>query len=556
MNWKYGGTKRRFTWRRVVAGALILCLAGESGAFACTSVMVGKKATEDGSVLVSYTCDGWYDHRLVVVPGGTHKPGEMTAVNQNVCLQTRPDRPLNKVGEIPQVEKTYAYFHVGYPIMNEKSVVMGEYTWSGRPENENPAGWFMIESLQILGLQRGATAREVIKVMADLAEKYGYADGGEALTIGDKDEVWLFEICGPGPLWTPESGKPGAIWAAARVPDDSYAMGSNRSRIAEIDFGDKENFMYSSNVKTFAQEMDWWKEGEPFVFHKVYNPEPYGSPYYQQRREWRAYSLLSPSVKLAEDSAEQYPLFQKPDKPVKAQDLMALNRDVLQGTRFDATKGEDAGPFGNPVRYAVTRDQKPDNRKSNDWNRTISLFRCSYSFVGQVRGNLPEPLAAVAWFGEDQPITTLYMPVYAGAKKVPESYSIGDRTKFDPKSTWWAFNFVANWAGLRFDAMIRDIKAEQNRLEGKFFAAQPDFEKKTAELYKKDPKKAVSAITDYVNAAMTEVDKSWWALAWNLVGKYSDGYEMSPQGQQITLGYPAEWLKKVGFGDDDAEVKK
>jgi dipeptidase len=216
----------------------------------------------------------------------------------------------------------------------------------------------------------------------------------------------------------------------------------------------------------------------------------------------------------------------------------------------------DAGPFGSPVRYAVTRDQKPEDRKANDWNRTISVFRCSYSFVGQVRDNLPEPLSAVAWFGEDQPITTVYMPVYAGTKKVPDSYSIGSRTKFDPKSTWWAFNFVANWANLRFDAMIRDIRAEQQRLEGKFFAAQPAFEKQTAELYKRDRRRASDAITNYVNAAMTEVDKSWWALAWELVGKYSDGYEMSPEGKQITLGYPTEWLKKVGFGDDDAEIKK
>ena len=545
----------RMKWK-VVALTLALCLTLGSAAFACTSVMVGKKATADGSVLVSYTCDGWYDHRLVVVPGGTHKKGEMVEVNQNVCYQTRPDRPLKKVAEIPQAEKTYTYFHVGYPIMNEKSVVMGEYTWGGREENECQAGIFMIESLQILGLQRGATAREVIKVIGELAEKYGYADGGEALTIGDKDEVWLFEITGPGPLWTSESGKPGAVWAAARIPDDSYAMGSNRSRIAEINFDDKDNFMYSPNVKTFAQEMGWWKEGEPFVFHKLYNPNPYGSPYYQQRREWRAYNLLSPSVKLAEDAAENYPLFQKPDKPVKPQDLMALNRDVLQGTRFDMTTGLDAGPFGSPTRYALTKDQKPEGRKDNDWNRSISLFRCSYSFVGQVRDNLPEPLAAIAWFGEDQPITTVYMPVYAGTTKVPESYMVGDRTKFDQKSTWWAFNFVGNWADLRFNAMIKDIRAEQERLEGKFFAEQADFEKKAAELYKKDPKKGVEMITDHVNAYMTEVDKDWWALAWNLVGKYCDGYEMTPEGKQTSVGYPTEWLEKVGFGKDDAEPKK
>ena len=536
-----------------LAAALTALLAG--AAFACTSVMVGKGATADGSVLVSYTCDGWYDHRLKVVKGGKHKKGEMVPVYQNICYQTRPGKELKKVLEIPEAETTYTYFHVGYPIMNEKSVVMGEYTWGGREENECQAGAFMIEQLQVFGLQRGSTAREVIEVMGALAEKYGYADGGEALTVGDKDEIWLFEITGPGPLWTPESGKPGAIWAAVRCPDDSYGMGSNRSRIAEIDFEDKANFMYSSNVKSFAEEQGWWKEGEPFVFHKLYNPQPYGSPYYQQRREWRAYNLLSPSVTLAEDAAEHYPLFQKPDKPVTPQDLMALCRDVLEGTRFDMTKDPAAGPFGTPTRYAVTKDMKPEDRKGNDWTRSISLFRCSYSFVGQVRDNLPEPLAAVAWFGEDQPITTCYVPIYAGTKQVPASWNTGDRIKFDPNSTWWAFNFVGNWADLNFSAMIGDIRGEQKRLEGKFFAEQAEFEKKAAELYNKNPRKASELITEHVNDYMNQVHKDWWALAWRLVGKYNDGYRITSDKME-PLGYPTDWLKAVGFGDQDAEPKK
>jgi dipeptidase len=549
----------KLDWRvlkRVAAAALILCTPPMAAIADCTTVLVGKKASADGSVMVSYTCDGWYDNRLVVVPGGKHQPGELVDVYQNVCLQTRPDRPLIKAGQIPQASETYTYFHVGYPIMNEKSVVMGEYTWSGREENYNSQGMFWIESLQIMGLQRGATAREAIRQMGSLAETYGYGDGGEALTIGDKNEVWLFEITGPGPLWTPDSGLPGAVWAAVRIPDDSYAMGSNRSRIAEINFNDPENFMYSNSCRDFARDMGWWKDGEPFVFHKIYNPQPYGSPYYQQRREWRVYNLLSPSVKLAEDSAEHYPLFQKPDKPVTPQDLMALCRDVLQDTRFDMTTGPDAGPFGSPTRWAVQSAQKPDDRKSNDWNRTISLFRCSYSFVGQVRDNLPDPLAAVAWFGEDAPLTTVYTPVYAGAQYVPNSWSEGDRAVFDPDSTWWAFNFVANWAELRFNAIYEDIKAEQQRLEGKFFAAQADFERWAADVYRRDPERGLAMITDYTNNAMNEVDRDWWKLAWKLVGKYADGYSTEPTGRQTTLGYPKEWLESVGFGDHDAEPKK
>jgi len=138
----------------------------------------------------------------------------------------------------------------------------------GRDENYCPNGWMMIEQLQVFGLQRAKTAREAIKVMTGLAEKYGYGDGGETLLVIDKNEGWIFDICGPGPLWTPESRKPGAIWVAQRVPDDCITVVANRTRIGTIDWDDKENFMYSSNIKSFAQEMGWWKPGEPFVSTK------------------------------------------------------------------------------------------------------------------------------------------------------------------------------------------------------------------------------------------------------------------------------------------------
>ena len=536
--------------------AALLVFVGSADA--CTVVMAGKKATANGEILVSYTCDGWYDHRLTVVPGKTNAAGAKAPVYYEICHQTQPSKPLKKVGEIPEAAKTYTYFHAGYPLMNEKSVIMGEYTWGGRDENECPTAMMMIEQLEVFGLQRGATAREAIKVMGELAEKYGYADGGEALAVADKDEVWLFEITGPGPLWNQESGKPGAIWAAQRVPDDMYGMGSNRSRIGEINFNDKDNFMYSSNIREFAKDMGWWKQGEKFIFHKIYNPAPYGSPYYQQRREWRAYNLLSPSVKLDPNAKEQYPLFQKPDKLRKVQDLMAVCRDYLEGTRFDLTQGPAAGPFGTPTRYATGKAQKPENRKGNDWDRPISLFRCSYSMIGEIRPNMPEEIAAVLWFGLDQPHTSVYMPVYAGTKSLPKSLNIYDRAKFNQDSTFWAFNFVGNWADLKHSYMIKDIRAKQSELEKGFFSTLPATDKAFMEKYKaKNVKAGTELITKYVNDNVNKVHKEWWDLAWYLVGKYSDGYVIDDKtGKAETVGYPTEWLQQVGFGNNDAEPKK
>ncbi len=522
-----------------------------SAALACSPIGVGKGATVDGSVITSHTCDGWYDNRIQIIPGQTFKDGAMAPVYQEVCHGTRPTKPLIKVLDIPQVKKTYTYFHIGYPFMNEHQLIFGEDTWSGRDELYAKDGAFWIETLEIFGLQRAKTAREAIKVMGELAEKYGYGDGGETLIIADPKELWVFDICGPGMLWSKDSGKPGAIWAARRVPDDHAVICSNRSRIGVIDFDDKENFMYSKNVTDLAKEMKWWTPGTPFNFSKVYNPNPYGSDHYQSIREWRAFSLMAPSKKFElKSQAGDYPFSVKPDKKMNVQDVMAIFRDHLEGTDYDLTKGMAAGPFGNPNRWPTPKDVRPEDKKDKDWPRAISMFRCSYSFVAQARSWLPDPIGGLLWFGEDAPDTTCYVPLYCGVTKVPAGWSQGNRHEFDPNSAWWAFNFVNNWAVLRWDAILKDVNLEQAKWEGDFFAKQADVEAKAQKLYKKDPKQAVSYLTDYSYKSMEKVQKAWWTLAWQLVGKYQDGYVMSPEGKQEKIGYPTWWLKAVGFGED------
>ncbi len=525
---------------------LVLTLFGSS-VLACTTIIVGKDASVDGSVMTTHTCDGSYDARLRIIPGEKFEKGAVAPVYKDLCHATIPGRTVTKVGEIPQVAETYTYFHVGYPFMNEHQVIIGEATFSGNRDCRNPEGIMMIEQLEVFGLQRGKTAREVIKVMGELAEKYGYADGGETLTVIDPDEAWVFEIVGAGPLWTPNSGKPGAVWAARRVPDDHVTVAANRSRIGKLDLNNPDYYMASNNVKSFAEEMGWWEPGEEFLFWKVYNPDPYGAPFYQRRREWRALSLMAPSLNLdpyLDPVNEQYPFSIKPDKKLSVQDIMAIKRDYYEGTQFDMTTGIDAGPFGCPNRYPTPSSVKPEGREGLDWERTISIFRCSYSFVGQARNWLPDPIGAVLWFGEDAPHSTCYIPVYAGITRLPEEYTSGRRDYFDKNSAWWAFDFVSNWADLKFSYMIEDIKAVQQELEGQFFAMQPAIEEAALNLYKTDPDLAVKFITDYsYNTAKNTLDR-WWKLADELVYKYNDGYVNGS-----SVGYPTWWLEEVGFGE-------
>jgi len=333
------------------------------------------------------------------------------------------------------------------------------------------------------------------------------------------------------------------VWASQRIPSDHVSVIANRSRIGEIDLNDPDNFIASENVSSLAKEMDWWKPADgPFIFWKAYCPVPYGQPFYQRRREWRVLSLLAPSLNL-DPNAEHYPLSVKPDKKVSVQDIMAIKRDYYEGTEFDLTKGLAAGPFGCPNRYPTPGKVKPEDRKELDWERAISMFRCSYSFVSQARSWLPDPVGGILWFGEDAPHSTCYIPFYCGITEVPKSFSSGRRDVFDKNSAWWAFNFVSNWADLKYSYMIEDIKTAQNELEGDFFAMQPAVEMAAAELYKKDPALTVKYLTNYSNDCANRAVDKWWKLADELIGKYDDGYV-----DGSSVGYPTWWLEEVDFG--------
>ncbi len=297
-----------------------------------------------------------------------------------------PNLQEHKVGEIPQVEKTFTRYDASYPFMNEKGVIIGETTIGGRRELYSDEGLFDIMELERLALERASTAREAIQIMGEFAEKHGYGDSGECLTVGDAKEVWQFEIFGPG------ATEIGAVWAAKRIPPGEVGVSANVSRITTL--GDDPNFtMYSKNVYDVAEKLGWWKKGEPFLFNRVYGMAGAPRP---NRREWRVLSLLAPSLNLDPWAPEQ-PFSVKPDKKVTVRDLMAIHRDVYEGTPFDQTKNPLAGPFGTPNRWQLARDYKPADSYM-PVERMIAVHQCSYVTVLQARAGMPAWIGSLVWF--------------------------------------------------------------------------------------------------------------------------------------------------------------
>lgn len=519
----------------------------------CTILGVTPGSSVDGSSMTTHTDDSGTDtFHVYMVPAKDHEAGSMRPVLKHTDLgaYAHKNNPIVSPGEIPQVEHTYAYTNASYSFQNEMQVGMGESTVSGRREMRNADGWFDIVELQRIALERASTAREAVQIMGTLAEEYGYYIGGECITVIDPDEVWVFEIYGPGALWKPGSDRPGCVWVAQRVPDGEIFVCANRSRIGEVDLDDTDNFMASPNIFSLAEEMDLWDKdsGEPFKVYETYGYKDYST--YNARREWRVLDLVAPSLEL-DPWMERYPFSVKPDEKINAQDIMAINRDHYEGTEFDLTKGLEAGPFGTPNRYPTPGSQNPEG--SAGWERAISLFRTNFSTVVVARKDMPSWVGGLTWFAYDAPHSSCYFPIYAGITELPESFAKGMRggsyDVFSRESAWWAFNFVSNWADLKYSYMIEDIKAVRDPLEEEFFAVQPTIEKTALDLYEQDPDLARRFLTTYSNSCATRVVDAYWKLASQLVGRYADGYVYGDDEYKVeSVGYPQEWMDAVGFG--------
>jgi dipeptidase len=487
----------------------------------CTSILVGRLASVDGSTMTSHSCDSGTDRTwMTIVPNMKHKSGETAKVYYEPKRVKGPnDTDRLVTGEIPQVAETYAYLNTAYPIMNEHQLAIGETTIGSRRELVSQKGIIDAPELYRLVLERARTAREAIRVADELTKAYGYNDWGECFTFADPKEVWHFEIHGPG------KDKTGAVWAAQRVPDDEIGVSANAGRIRQIDLSNADYFLASANVTSLAEEMGYWsKSGDrPFEFCYAYNPDSRTS-LYCRRREWRVLSLLAPSLRLNPES-ENYPFSVKPDKKVGVADVLAIFRDTYGGTEYDMTrtlttvnrKGETvkspiATPFMTGDLLALLRIKR---------ERTICSPAATYLQITQSRDWLPGPIGGIVWLGYDNPATTPHVPFYIGISQMPASYMVDGRRAFSRDCAWWAFRTVSRLANFRWQDMSKDIEKVWKEAEDSAFANQAKFEEEVLALYQKDPKKARERLTKYSHDLANRAVAAYWKLADDLWLKYS-----------------------------------
>ena len=545
--------------------------------YSCTVIFVGKKATVDGSVIVSHSNDGFYDARLMFIPSADHKPNtklpiyyssqamgylpEFKGVPYRDYVNNEKGSPYNTgeqlskpLGYIPQVEHTYAYLTTLYPVMNEHQLSIGESTCETKvnPMPKQNKRTMYSSQLTAIAMQRCKTAKEAVILTGELIKKYGYYGTGEAIIYADKNEGWLMEMCGY------DNNETDGIWVAERIPDDSVCVIANQFRIQEVRQEDF-NFLYSDNLFEVCQKKKWWNPSQGDLnWQKAVTNGEFRHPYYSLRRVWRVLDIIKPSAKFTPwvegPFTKKYPLFVKPDKKLSVKDIIAIHRDYYQGTQFDLTKGKAAGIYHNPTRYDLNlssgNSKIADAGKNTKGGRerSIASFRCNYYHVNQMRDFLPDAIGGVTWFGFDKPAETCVMPVYAGVNSLPMSFSEGDYMHYDYNSAWWTFNFLANYVTLRYSDMIKDVNKVQKSIEDKEFKMQPSIEETALNLFSKhEDNLAKEFLTMYVKYNAESVINKWRQLTKSLIVKYNDGYTIDSKSHRANRTYPANYLKETGY---------
>ena len=505
--------------------------AQEFNGESCTSIMVGRLASTDGSVITSHTCDGRYRTWMTIEPAADHKKGTKHEVRKGTMHTVSPTDTtgVRVAGTIPEVAHTYAYLNTAYPCLNEHQLAIGESTFSGPDTLVNPDAMFLIEELERIALLRRTTARAAIRCIAQLVAKYGYADGGECITIADRNEVWQMEILGCG------KDQIGAVWVAQRVPDDHVAVSCNIPRIGRLQRNNPEYFMCSDNVEEVARKYYLWDGEGDFVFWKAYNTSWANGRNFRER-EYFIFNSLAPSQGFTYDMKE-LPFSVKPDSPVDVTDVMRLLRSTYEGTNMDMCrnlkvvvdrKRDDGSSYKDTVVSPVanpwltgTMQQTLNMLKPGtiDFKRTVSVAWCSYSFVAQLRDWLPDGVGGICWVAVDNPGQSPRIPIFCGTTELPEAFARCGQKSYDPQAWLWQYRRANKLATV---AWQRTKKQHMNAVlhhEGKAFSGLKPLEDGIKAM--KDPSKSSKQLNAYTKQIYTGTVDAWAELEaqyWHMFG--------------------------------------
>ena len=454
----------------------------------CFTVLVGRNASADGSVMVAHNEDDRGDIivNLRKIKARDYGAPQKIALGKGAIFETD-----GKTAGFLWIEATTQEFADSF--INEHGVLITSDSCSSRVTAEDYSGGGIGWMLRRLMAEKATSARDAIEIAGELIEKFGYRAGGRTYSIADKNEAWMLAVLR------------GRHWYAQRVPDDEVAVIPNHYTIRGIRPNDADHFMGSKDIVEYAVKNGWYDEEKdgPFDFKKAFerpsNRELAADG--NTLRHWRGLNLLGgKSWELGRD----YPFSSKPGKKVTAEGLMAILRDHYEGTEYDATDGNKTGT--------------PNRTKF----RTICTASTINSFVVSLDPNRPDPISVSIWLALGKPDTTVFLPLYYGVENLPPGAGLGTAEHDYAalyKQHFEDAEFKAAKGGLlhtkvlelekaaeaNYGPMHETLKMELFPAEKAFIEGRGKFEADFKALYAKNKKKAMKKLDAYVAAAFEKL---------------------------------------------------
>ena len=512
--------------KKLLSAALAATLIGFSSAdaLACTNMLVGKKASVNGSTMISYNADSHTLYgELYYTPAADHAPGAMRKV-----IEWDTNKPL---GEIPQPAHTYRV--VGN--VNEWQVTIAESTWGGRHNLSDENGIIDYGSLIYIALERSKTAREAIDVMTSLVSEYGYYSSGETFSIGDPNEIWVMDLTGKG------TGNTGAVWVAQRIPDDCISAHANQARIHKFPQAKKklnkkmnryevgDSCMFSADLIPFGRTLGYEGTDADFDFSATFGDLDYSAFRGCDGRVWAFFNRYASGMERYFDfvdmveGAEVLPLYVKPDRLLSHRDIQDALGDHFEGTPWDMTKDVGGGPFHSPYRWRPMHFEVDGVTYTHE--RAIGTQQTGFSFVAEMRGWLPREVGAKTWFAADDAATAIFMPIYNNILEAPLCLRVGngDMLTFSWTSAFWMTNWVANQCYSRYEDMKVDVDRVRNEIMDRWDAETDSIDAQAVALLKNSTSDVTAFLNEYTARESNGATEAYKELGIYLLVKYLDG---------------------------------
>ncbi len=460
-------------FKRLLSFSLALLLVGSDvPAWACYAIVVGKKASADGSVLVGHNEQNGGRRILNFrrIPRQKHNKGTVVR--------------LRRGGELAQVGETCAFLWSENPGLEFSDSYLNEWgvavVSDGCPTREDSyqdlVGRGDIRDggigymLRRLVAQRARTARDGVRIAGRLIERFGYVDSGRTYVIADPREAWLLGVVR------------GRRWVARRVPDDAVVLLPNVHIIGEVDLRDTENFLASQDLVDYAIHRGWFDPNgdEPFNFQRAYGPEGDTLP---DPRQYRGQQLVAGRT-MNRRAREPLPFAVKPARKLAVADVIEILRDRGASPLISDPSTQEAAVF-------------------------------------QLRENMPSEIGCVYWRTTAEPSVSVLTPWYLGIMETPKCYYLPTDVKthlsvdhhFSPPQgtfevrpdlAWWKFMTLQQMVHRDYEKRIKIVRPVWEAFEKKALGEQTIVEQQALRSRRGGSDAACEYLTQYCEKVALE----------------------------------------------------